>query len=222
MLPPGLTLDAGTGVISGIPTATGTFNLTVQLRDGNNTTSTSSLGITIPALAMVTTTLPDAYRTSVYNQTLAATGGKTPYSWTRTSGSLPAGLVLNGATGVISGTPTTQAVTRSFTIQVRDAANAIQSRQLTIAVYTLPSISTSSLPNGTLNVAYSRTLAVSGGKASFTWSVSSGLLPTGLTLNPATGVISGVPATRGSFPFTARVVDSNGRVATRSLSIRIN
>jgi hypothetical protein len=220
-LPAGLSLSASTGIISGTPTATADNNsFTAMVTDANNSTATQGLSIIVPSLVFVTSSLPDGYRTVTYNQTLTATGGRAPYTWSRTSGSLPSGLTLNTATGIISGVPT-QTGSRTFTIQVRDSANVTRSKQLTIVVYTLPSISTSSLPNGTLNVAYNRSLAASNGKIPYTWSVVSGSLPPGLILNPATGAITGTPTSRGTFPFTAKVVDANGKSATKALSISI-
>jgi len=79
-----------------------------------------------------------------------------------------------------------------------------------------------SLPNGTINGYYKQSLSVSGGVPSFTWAIISGALPTGLTLNPTTGAITGKPTASGNFNFTVRVKDSQGNIATKSLAIRIN
>ncbi|MDP1681402.1 MAG: Ig-like domain-containing protein [Burkholderiales bacterium] len=84
-------------------------------------------------LALSTTTLPAGTVGSSYNQTLAATGGTPPYTWSITSGSLPAGLNLNGTTGVISGTPTTVG-TSNFTVRVSDAIGASVSQALTLNI----------------------------------------------------------------------------------------
>jgi hypothetical protein len=83
-------------------------------------------------------------------------------------------------------------------------------------------IKTLSLPNGTINGYYSQFLSVSGGVPSFTWSIISGVLPTGLTLDPTTGVITGKPTVTGNFNFTVQVADTQGNTATKSLAIRIN
>jgi hypothetical protein len=83
-------------------------------------------------------------------------------------------------------------------------------------------IKTLSLPNGTINGYYNQSLSVSGGMPSFIWSIISGALPTGLTLNPATGTITGKPTAAGNFNFTVQVKDSQGNTATKSLAIRIN
>ena len=84
------------------------------------------------------------------------------------------------------------------------------------------SIATTSLPGGTVGVAYSATLVASGGSTPSTWSIISGSLPGGLTLNTSSGAISGTPTTpTGTFNFTAQVTDSSGGTASRSLSIVI-
>ena len=82
-------------------------------------------------------------------------------------------------------------------------------------------IKTLSLPDGTINGYYHQFLSVSGGISSFTWSIISGALPTGLTLNPTTGAITGKPTVTGNFNFTVQVKDSQGNIATKILSIRI-
>ena len=95
----------------------------------------------------------------------------------------------------------------------------------TLTVQSAPlAITTSSLPNGTLNSPYSATLTANGGTPSFTWSLASGSLPSGLTLNPTTGAISGTPSATGSFNFTAQVSDSSTPpvTTTKSLSITVS
>jgi hypothetical protein len=173
----------------------------------------------IPPLIVTTSTLFDGYLTSVYSQTLAATGGTLSYTWSITSGTLPAGLSLNSATGVISGTPTATG-SATFTVQVNDAGGTTAARSLTITVFALPAVSTASFSAGTVGSAFSAALAATGGKASVTWSIASGTLPAGLTLSSA-GVISGTPTTASTSTFTVRVTDANGKAATRSLSITV-
>jgi hypothetical protein len=86
----------------------------------------------------------------------------------------------------------------------------------------LLSVSTISLPGATTGMAYNQTLAVTGGRSPYTWSVISGALPTGLSLS-SSGVISGTPtATVGTSSFTVQVVDANSNIATASLSIAVS
>jgi hypothetical protein len=86
-----------------------------------------------------------------------------------------------------------------------------------------PKVTTASLPSGTVNTPYTATLNAVGGKKPYTWSISSGSLPAGLTLNPATGVISGTPTASGTSTFTVMVIDSESPAvsATKVLSITI-
>jgi hypothetical protein len=219
-LPAGLTLAAGGG-ISGTPTTAATANFTVQVKDSSNATATQALSITIapPQLTVTTTSLPNGTVGAAYSQTLAASGGTGGYTWSTTGGALPAGLTL-AAGGSISGTPTT-AATANFTVQVKDSSNATATQPLSITI--APSqltITTTSLPNGTVGAAYSQTLAASGGTGGYSWSTTAGSLPAGLTL-AAGGSISGTPTTAATASFTVQVKDSSNATATQPLSITI-
>ena len=132
---------------------------------------------------VTTTSLPGGTTGTAYSTTLQASGGTTPYSWSVSAGTLPAGLSLVASTGVISGTPTA-AGTASFTVQVTDAANNTGTKALSIAVAAAPqppTVTTTSLPGGTAGTAYSTTLQASGGTTPYSWSVSAGTLPAGLS-----------------------------------------
>lgn len=82
-------------------------------------------------------------------------------------------------------------------------------------------ILTTSLPNGTVNIVYSSTMSANGGVLPYTWSIASGSLPTGLSLNPSTGAITGLPTVAGVYNFVAQVNDSASNVATQPLAITI-
>jgi hypothetical protein len=179
------------------------------------------------SLTVTTTSLPGATEEVAYSTTLAASGGTAPYSWTITSGSLPTGLSLSSS-GVITGTPSA-AGTVSFTVQVTDSTTPTRQTgtaplSLTVATTTTPLIiTTTSLPSATEEVAYSTTLAASGGTAPYSWAITSGSLPTGLSLSP-TGVISGTPSALGSSSFSVKVTDSTTptpETATASLSLTV-
>ena len=200
-LPAGLTLTASSGLISGTPTAAvNATPLSFQVTDSSSPvqTATVSLNLTIapPALNITTTSLASGAVGVAYSQGLAATGGTQPYHWQLTFGTLPAGLSLNASTGVISGTPTLPASATPLTFQVTDsgspALSATANLDLTIAPAVL-AISTTSLANGTLGIAYSQTLAATGGTGAYTWTLTSGTLPAGLSLNASSGLISGTP-----------------------------
>src|SRR5450756_1286431 len=220
-LPQGLSLAASTGVISGTPSTPGTAAFTVRLADSGGGSATAALSLTInpPALGITTSSLPAGIVGVAYSQALGASGGSPPYTWSVASGSLPAGLSL-AAGGTISGTPGT-AGSSSFTVRVTDSASASATAALSLAINPRLGITTSSLPAGTVGVAYSQLLGASGGSPPYSWSVASGSLPAGLSL-AAGGTISGTPGTAGSSSFTVRVTDSASVSATAALSLTIN
>jgi hypothetical protein len=154
-----------------------------------------------------------------YSQTLAATGGTPPYSWTINSGALPPGLVLSAA-GIISGEPTTIG-TFTFMVQVTDSAGASANRPLSIQIGGAALlITTGPLPPAVVGAPYAQTLSATGGIAGYRWSISSGSLPPGLTLDSA-GSISGSPTSAGTFTFAAQASDSSGLTANKNLSITV-
>ena len=227
-LPPGLNLNASTGAITGTPTATGTFTFTAQAKDSSptpQTASASASAVIVAQLRITTTSLPIPQLQTSYSVTLGLSGGMPPYVWSVSSGSLPPGLTLNSSTGAISGVPTT-AGSYMFTVQVSDPPSIPQTAtaQLTASVpaATTPlQITSSSLPGGQVSVSYQATLAASGGTTPYSWSVVSGALPSGLTLQATTGQISGTPSLAGSFGFILQVKDSAGQSASSSFSISI-
>ncbi|HVP00135.1 MAG TPA: Ig domain-containing protein [Bryobacteraceae bacterium] len=218
--PGGLTLDPASGVLSGTPTAAGTFAFTAQVADATGAIGQMRYSLTIanPPLTVSTTSLPGATVGVAYSQTLAASGGQPPYSWSIVTGTLPAGLTLNATTGVIAGSPTA-AGTSNFTVQAADAAQATAQANLSIVVTAALTIGTASLPGGTIGTAYSQTLAASGGTPAYIWSVTSGVLPAGLTLNASSGAITGTPTTAGTSSFTVTVTDAAKNTASKQFSI---
>src|SRR5262249_37227326 len=130
-LPNGLSMTAG--LISGTPTVAGTSSVSVTLRDADGKTDNRNLMLTIyTPLTITTGGLPEGTVGSAYSQTLVASGGQTPYTWSLVSGSLPAGLNLSAA-GAISGTPSA-AGTSSFTVAVGDASSQSATKNLTIVI----------------------------------------------------------------------------------------
>jgi hypothetical protein len=159
---------------------------------------------------------------SSYSATLAATGGTTPYTWKVTSGSLPGGLSLNTSSGAITGKPTA-AGTASFTVQVTDSSSPAKtaSANLSITISAPLSVTTTSLPGGTVGSSYSATLAATGGTTPYTWKVTCGSLPAGLSLNTTTGAITGKPTAAGTSSFTVQVTDSSSPAKTASANLSI-
>jgi alpha-tubulin suppressor-like RCC1 family protein len=221
-LPPGLALGGASGVISGLPGAAGSYGFTVGLSDATGQTASKALTLAVHAPpAIGTQTLPAARTGTSYLQPLEGSGGTLPYRWTVAAGSLPAGLALNGASGVIAGLAALPG-SSSFTVQLEDANGARATRGFTLEVsYQPPVISPAPLPPATYGARYRRGLQVFGGVAPFSWTVVSGELPYGLSLDGASGVVSGTPEAIGVFTCTLQVSDALSGSSQRVLSLKV-
>ena len=159
----GLSFDAGTATISGVPTLGGSFTFTVQVSDNNSVTASKQFTLAVTSNLTITTgsPLPDATVGAPYARSLSATGGVAPYVWTVESGSLPPGLALDAAGNAIAGTPTANG-SFAFTLQVADASGGSAARDYVLAVSLppLPSVSLDGLPDPT-NAADQPTFSVS-------------------------------------------------------------
>jgi len=198
-------------------TALGTINQaseTVTATSIADTTRSATASISITPGPQITTqgALPDGIAGVAYSKAIAVTGGTEPFTFSISTGSLPAGLTLNASTGTISGTPTAAVTSKPFAIVVYDSAPIPQSfgssMTLTIDPASTVAISTTSLPQATPNSAYSATLSAAGGVSPYTWSITLGSLPTGLSLSTSTGVISGTTTSTMETSFTVQVADS--------------
>ncbi|MFN7973898.1 MAG: Ig domain-containing protein [Acidobacteriota bacterium] len=223
-LPPGLGLNANTGVVSGIPTTAGTFNFTITATDALGCTGTQAYSIVINcgSVTLNPGTLPSGTVGVPYSQTVTASGGAAPYTFALTAGALPPGLGLNANTGVISGTPTT-AGTYNFTITATDSAGCTGSQAYTVVINCgVVTVNPGTLPNGTVGVPYSQTVTASGGTAPYTFAVTAGALPPGLGLNANTGVVSGTPTTPGTYNFTITATDAVGCTGNQAYAVVIS
>jgi len=201
-------------------TATGAYAGTFSLSATANWSAAVATFATAPAVT--TSSLAAGTQGTAYSATLAASGGRTSYTWSVTAGTLPNGLSLNTSSGAITGTPTATG-TSNITVQVKDANSNTATKALSITINAPPSITTTSpLPAGTQNTNYSTTLAATGGTTPYTWSVTVGTLPSGLSLNASSGAITGEPTATGTSNITVQVKDANTSAATKALSITIN
>ncbi|MGV7204245.1 putative Ig domain-containing protein [Xanthomonas citri] len=225
-LPAGITL-ASNGTLSGTATVEGTFNFTVQATDANSFTGTQAYSLTVagPNLVLPASALPAGTAGQAYAAAVTpATGGTAPYSYAVTAGALPGGVVLNAATGGLSGTPTVSG-TFTFTLTVTDstpspAAQASRSYSLTINAATLV-LAQPTLPAAVRGTAYNQVLTASGGIAPYRYSIASGALPAGLTL-ASDGTLSGTPTVQGTSSFTIAVADAGNASATQAYTFTVN
>jgi hypothetical protein len=145
-LPPGVSLDPNSGAISGTPTTAGSYTFGVLLTDRGAQQVQQGFTIVVTRISITTGNLRGVLG-GAFSQTLTATGGTVPYTWSLAGGNLPAGLTLSPA-GVLSGTPTS-AGSFPVTLSVTDATNlsAQQSATISVASSTVPAVTISLTPD---------------------------------------------------------------------------
>ncbi len=229
-VPPGLRITED-GRLTGTPTLAGTFNFWVALDDNSGPQnpfcqfpSLQSQGeftmIVLPDLAVTTASLPPAVAGTPYSVQLEFSNPEVgwPVIWDITQGALPAGITLSES-GVISGT-TTGPDTKTFVVRAREPFRRFGEKELTLTVAAALQ-ARSAVRTGEVGLRYTGSVPATGGLHPLTWSVARGALPGGLSLNPSTGAISGVPRAAGSFALTFAVSDAAGQQVTVPASIRI-
>ncbi len=214
--PPGTSFGGGT--LSGTATTAGSFSFTVTASDSQQPPATASQSFTItvtPAPLTITASLPGGQVGQAYSGQFSASGGVGPYSWT---GSAGGGLSVS-STGAVGGTPSAPG-TVAVAVTVTDSTGTKASGSYSITI-TEPSltITTTSLPSGSLTASYSAALNATGGTTPYTWSASG--LPGGLSISSG-GAISGTPTSLGTFTVSVTVKDAGGLTATAGLALTVN
>jgi len=218
--------NAETTIISGTPTSSASQTFTIQITDNYGCVGSRPYTVApvCPTITVNPTSLANGTVGIAYSQTVSATGGSAPYTFAVSAGTLPAGLSLNTSTGAITGTPTTSnAAGVSITLRATDAYGCQGVRTVTFKICPVITVNPTSVANGTIGLAYSQTVTASGGATPYTFAVSSGALPTGLSLNTSTGAITGTPTTSNGagVSITIRATDTYGCQGVRTVTFKI-
>jgi hypothetical protein len=230
-LPTGMNFNTTNGQVSGTPTTTlATNTFTVTVTDAAGATSFKTFQLTVnPAL---TTTQAVATRTGTSGTLIAtftpvtASGGTTPYTFALSGGALPTGMNFSTTNGQVSGTPTSTLVTTTFTVTVTDNAGAssFKTFQLTVnaALATTQAVATTAGTINTLIPSFTPVTA-SNGTTPYTFALSGGSLPAGMSFNTGTGLVSGTPtAVLVATTFTVTVTDNAGATSFKTFQLTVN
>jgi hypothetical protein len=217
--PPGLTIS-NSGLITGTPTGPQTYSMVVTATDADGVAASQTYGVTINPAVTVNCSVPNGEIAVPYSGSCTVSGGTSPYNFTWAG--VP-GLTLDPSTGAITGTPTV-ANTYSRTITVTDSGGTNFPKTVSFVINPAPTITTGSLPSWTWNQDYgssNTTMKGSGGLTPYVWT-DGNTLPPGLSLNSATGQITGTPTTVGSYTVTITLTDAANVQATQTYLVRTN
>ncbi|MEW6211010.1 MAG: putative Ig domain-containing protein [Acidobacteriota bacterium] len=250
-LPTGLTLNSN-GTITGTPSVAGTFNFTARVNDSAQGSAQKAFSITIsePApqynSAYVSQNVPTSLTTgqsfsvtiSWRNNGTATWNGSNGFqlrsqnpanntTWGGNTVNLPSTTLAPGETAAITFTSTAPTTPGTYNFQWQTYQNGIgffgeTSVNVSITVSSPPSVTSPSPLDALESIAFTHQLTATGGTAPYTWSITSGSLPQGLSLNSTSGVISGTPTTAGSSTFTVQVTDAQSRTAQKVITINVS
>jgi hypothetical protein len=223
-LPAGLTLGSN-GVVSGTPGGAGNFSVTVRVDGGGGRSASKQFDLVVGEKLTASAPADQPWEVGRPLQiAINAKGGTPGYSW-KISGTLPSrtgfvGNQGNGSTSSLQGVPAEPGMF-PIVLTVTDAAGA--SAQVTVTLTVAPKLQIATFAVGRAKVGkrYRLTLTSRGGVGDTSWALAAGSLPSGLTLNPDTGVISGKARRSGRFRFTVAVTDSLQAKAAMTYSLAV-
>ena len=219
-LPSGIQLQSS-GVLTGTTALAGSYPFTAKVTDASGNTATAAFTLTVSSLLTIAnSTLPEVDAGTPYSASLSATGGITPYQWSLATGALPSGIQLQSS-GVLTGT-TALAGSYPFTAKVTDASGNNVTAAFNLTVSSLLTIANSTPAPVDAGTPYSASLSATGGITPYQWSLATGALPSGIQLQASSGAITGITATPGSYPFTAKVTDASGNSSTGAFSLTVS
>lgn len=228
-LPTGLSFNTSNGQVSGTATVTSsTATYTVTVTDANSGTASNTFQLTVNGPVTAT----QAIASKALTQNAAATsftpvtgsGGTPPLSYA-IAPALPTGLTLSTSTGAITGTPTVTSGATTYTVTITDANSATASNTFSLTVNSAVT-ATQAIASRTFTANQAITaftpVTGSGGTGALGYSISP-TLPTGLSISPTTGAISGTPSTSSATAtYTVTVTDTNSATATNTFSLTVN
>ncbi|TDU70684.1 putative Ig domain-containing protein [Prosthecobacter fusiformis] len=218
-LPAGMSLS-NSGVLSGTSAVTGVAEFTVKCTDEGGLETTQDFTLNVHGVTIVSSAnLNTGFLNLPYLQMLDAVGGKAPYTWTLSAGALPDGLNLS-STGILSFTPTVMGST-SFTLQARDDLGYTTTKEFTLNVLgtlTKPGVTAPTFPPAIVGGVYSYQLSASNNPTKY----SAKGLPSGLTLNTKTGLITGRPKVSGVFAVQLTSTNAAGVSPVRTAGLQVS
>jgi large repetitive protein len=225
-LPPGLSINSSTGLVSGTPTTAGTYTFTVQAVVDAQISDTKTLAIAVrsPLAVVAPARLFNGTRTArtevglSFHAGFEATGGNGQYtSWTQ-GGTLPTGIEFDVTDGSLTGEPEEDGTFR-FTISVADTEGRTVSYAGTIVVAKRLAIVTRRLKKGKVGQIYRSKLVSSGGMTPVSWRIKRGPLPKGIRFDRTTGSFVGIPAKAGIWIISVELVDALRVKATTNVVV---
>jgi hypothetical protein len=218
--PAGIALSSN-GLLSGTPTAVGSFTFIVQVSIGDRSDTQAFTLAVVEALTVGAVHVPATEVGMPFRMELTATGGKGQLTWATAEGTtLPPGLALEPSTGVIGGTPSVPG-SYPVRISVSDQLGSSEAIDVRLAVAAKLAIARKPLPAAKVGRGYRVELKARGGVAPRDWRILRGSLPAGVGLDRNAGLLIGTPKRAGSFRILVRVTDKLGATSTATLEFKV-